>query len=228
MAKIKLGPFIADIRNRIGGVVFSKNSAGNYIRRGVTSVNPQSVEQQQSRQFLTQTSHSWRDLTDDERNNWNQVKDSFKRTDIFGNSISPTGFNLFTRLNRNLLEISEATITSAPLPVAVQGFLTLTLVADTTGGKLTATFTPAIDADTKVIVFATAAQSAGVSFVKAEFRQIVVLSTADPSPHELAGSYIAKFGALPPVGAKVFIQFKPIDIATGLSGTPLKASAIAI
>ena len=227
MAKIKLGPFAADIRNRIGGVVFSKNSAGNYIRRGVTPVNPQSVAQQRVRQFLTQTAQSWRDITDDERNNWNQVKDSFKRTDIFGNSIAPTGFNLFTRLNRNLLEVEETVLTAAPLPVSVQGFLTLALTADTTGGKITIAFTPAIDADTKVIVFATAAQSAGVSFVKAQFRKIVVLSTADPSPHELAGSYIAKFGALPPIGSKVFVQIKPIDIATGLSGTPIKASAIA-
>ena len=228
MAKIKLGPFIADIRNRIGGVVFSKNSAGNYIRRGVTPVNPQSVAQLLSRQFLTQTSQSWRDLTDDERNNWNQVKDSFPKTDIFGNSIAPTGFNLFTRLNRNLLEISEPAITAAPLPSAVQGFLTLTLVANTTGGLLTATFTPAINADTKIILFATAAQSAGVTFVKAEFRKIDVLSTLDTSPHELSAEYITKFGALPAIGSKVFIQFRPIDIATGLSGTPIKASAIAI
>ena len=228
MAKIKLGPFAADIRNRIGGVVFSKNSAGNYIRRGVTPVNPQTVAQQQSRQFLTQTSQSWRNLTDDERNNWNQVKDSFKKTDIFGNSLAPTGFNLFTRLNRNLLEISEPVITTAPLPAAVQGFLTLDLEANTTLSTLTLTFTPAIDAFTKVIVFATAAQSAGVSFVKAEFRKVVVLDTADVSPFELAASYITKFGALPAIGAKVFVQMKPIDIATGLSGTPIKASAIAI
>ncbi len=228
MAKIKLGPFIADIRNRIGGVVFSKNSSGNYIRRGVTPVNPQSVAQQQVRQFLTQTSQSWRDITEDERNNWNQVKDSFPKTDIFGNSIAPTGFNLFTRLNRNLLEIEETVLTTAPLPIAVQGFLTLTLVANTTGGLLTATFTPAINADTKVIVFATAAQSAGVTFVKAEFRKIAVLSTTDLSPVELAAFYITKFGALPAVGAKVFIQFRPVDIATGIAGTPLKASAIAI
>ena len=228
MAKIKLGPFAADIRNRIGGVVFSKNSAGNYIRRGVTPVNPQSVAQQQSRQFLTQTSQSWRNLTDDERNNWNQVKDSFKKTDIFGNSLAPTGFNLFTRLNRNILEISETVLTAAPLPAAVQGFLTLDLVANTTGGLLTLTFTPAIDAFTKVIVFATAAQSAGVTFVKAEFRKIDVLDVADLSPVELAAVYITKFGALPAVGAKVFVQIKPINIATGLSGTPIKASAIAI
>lgn len=228
MAKIKLGPFMADIRNRIGGVVFSKNSAGNYIRRGVTPVNPQSVAQQQVRQFLTQTSQSWRNLTDDERKNWNEVKESFKRTDIFGNSLAPTGFNLFTRLNRNLLEISETVLTAAPLPVAVQGFLTLDITANTTGATMSIAFTPAIDADTKVIVFATAAQSAGVSFVKAEFRKILVLTTADLSPHATAGSYIAKFGALPPVGAKVFVQIKPIDIATGLSGTPIKASTIAI
>lgn len=228
MAKIKLGPFMSDIRNRIGGVVFSKNSAGNYIRRGVTPVNPQSVAQQLVRQFLTQVAQSWRGLTEDQRKNWNEVTDSFKKTDIFGNSLAPTGFNLFTRLNRNLLEIGEPVITDAPLPVAVQGFLSLDLAANTTGATLQAAFTPAIDAFTKVIVFATAPQSAGVSFVKAEFRKIKVLSTADASPDGLEAEYITKFGALPPIGAKVFIQFRPVNIATGLAGTPIKASDIAV
>lgn len=228
MAKIKFGGGIMDARNKLAGIVFSANTHGAYIKRRVTPVNVASPAQLLVRSNFTKNSQAWRGLSDDERKGFIEQKDNFKTTDVFGDLKSPTGQNLFIKLNQNLLQINEATISLVPTPVAVLGFIALALVADTTVGTLTATFDPAIDVDTKVIVFATAPLSAGVNFVKAEFRKIAILDTTDVSPKDLAAEYITKFGALPQIGAKIFLQLRPINLATGLPGVLIKASDIAI
>lgn len=224
--KIKWGAFVVAGRGSAGGTVASRNTYGTYFRNKVTPINPKTVAQQLVRQFMALISQSWKGITQVQRDVWNSTTASFQATDIFGDSFSYTGFNLFMRLNRNLLEINEAPIDDAPKPVSVFGFTELSLAVDITLATLIATFAGAIDADTKVIVTATAPQSAGKSFVKSEYRKIAVLDSADVTPKNLETEYIAKFGSLGSAGSKIFIQFKPISIATGQPGTTLSASAI--
>ena len=226
--KVKYTAFLSEARGSEAGTVASRNTYGSYFRQKVTPVNPSSQPQQLVRQLLASVAQAWRGITENQRKLWNLSSDNFSVTDIFGDQITLTGFNLFGRLNRNLQTINEATLTDAPQPVAVTGFTSLSVVADTTGGTLNATFTPAIVADVKVVVAATAPQSAGKSFVKSEYRKIKIGDIGDLSPFDLAAAYIVVFGGLPPVGSKVFIRFKPVQFPTGLDGTEISASDIAI
>jgi len=228
MALVKFTAIVADMRGKLNGSVFSKNTYGSYIRTKVTPVNPQTVAQQISRNFMTTVAQAWRGITQLQRDLWNQSSINFSRTNIFGDNVQLTGFNLYMRLNKNLLEINQAIIANAPQPADVPGFTSLSVVADTGAGTMNATFSPAIPASVDVQVFATAPLSAGKQFVKSEFRKIDVLVNGDLSPEDLAVAYIAKFGALPPVGSKIFIGFKPTNNTTGQAGTLLKASSIAI
>lgn len=228
MAKILLGDRIADIRGSIGGTTYSRNTFANYIRNKTSPVNPNTVAQQLVRTRLTTMSQSWAGITQTLRDNWVDVAPSWSNTNIFNQPIDYTGFALYGRLNRNLQEINEVLIDTPPLPAAVTGMTALSVVADTTGGTMNATFTPAIAATHKVVVRATRAVSAGTNFVRTEFRKIAVLDSGDLSPVDLAAFYIAVFGALPPVGSKVFVDFKPVLIANGQNAVPLKASDIAV
>ena len=228
MAKILLADFVSDIRGSTGGTTYSRNTFSNYRRNKTSPVNPNTIAQQLVRTRLTTMSQSWGGITEDLRQNWIDVAPSWTNTNIFNQAIDYTGFSLYGRLNRNRQEINEALIDTAPLPTEVDGMTALSLVADTTGGTLDATFTPAIASDHKVLVRATRAVTAGTNFVKAEFRKIAVLDDGDTSPIDLASFYIAVFGALPPIGSKVFVDFKPILIANGQNAVPLKAQAIAI
>lgn len=228
MAKIKFTAFLADVRGSVAGTVFSKNTYGAYTRTKVTPVNPSTGAQQLVRQFFAAISQAWRGITDAQRTLWNQSAGNFSRNNIFGDQISLTGFNLYKQLNQNLLNIGVVRIDDAPLPAAVFGFTALAIVANTTLATLDATFAPAIPIGTSVIVFATAPQSAGKNFVKSEYRQIAVLTDVDLSPEDLAAAYIVKFGALPPIGSKVFVQLKPINAVTGQAGTTLQSSDIAV
>lgn len=231
MALIKMAhAVVAEIRGSISGTVFSKNTYGAYIRTKVTPVNRQTVFQQGVRQFLATIAQSWRALTQPQRDLWNQFAINFNRTNIFGDSVQLTGFNLFMQLNRNLLEINLPTISDAPTPEAVFGFTSASIVADTGGGTLTLTYDPVIPSTDSVVVFATAPLSQGKDFAKSEFRKIRVLTdiAGDNSPVNIGGEYITKFGALPPVGTKVFVQVKGVNETSGQSGVSLKLSDIAV
>ena len=103
MAKILLTHIAADIRGHAGGTVFSKNTFGNYIRNKVTPVNPNTVAQALVRSRFTSISQDWKGLTEAQRQAWNQGAINFQNTDIFGNSVPLTGFNLFTPGGRLLV-----------------------------------------------------------------------------------------------------------------------------
>lgn len=228
MTKILLGVFAGDMRGSTGSTTFSKNTFANYIRNKTSPVNPNTVAQQLVRNRLAAMSQSWGGISEALRQNWIDVAPSWTNTNVFNQAISYTGFSLYGRLNRNLQEINESLITTAPLPTAVDSFTSLSLVADTTGGTLDATFAPGIGGAFKVLVRATRALTAGTNFVRTEFRKIAVLDSGDTSPIDLASFYIAVFGALPPVGSKVFVDFKVVLIVSGQNSVPLKAQAIAI
>lgn len=228
MALIKMAHIVAEARGSIAGTVFSRNTYGAYLRQKVTPINKQSIPQQVVRQFLAQLASGWRALTAAERATWNQGAVNFTRTNIFGDNVQLTGFNLYMRLNKNLLTIGEAVIDVAPTPGSVPGFNSLSITANTTGGALTVAFAAAIDSNVKVIVKATAPLSQGKDFAKSQLRKMDTLSDSVTTPWDAATSYTNLFGALPPVGTKIFIEFTPVNLTTGQAGVPIKASAIAV
>ena len=93
-------------------------------------------------------------------------------------------------------------------------------------GTAVITFTPAIAATEKVLLYATAGMSPGKTFAKNDYRLIDILDNADVSPASIAVAYVAKFGSIPAAGQKVFVKIKEITIASGLQSAVRTASAI--
>jgi hypothetical protein len=226
--KIKFGSIVTDGRGKIGGHVASKNRAGAYLRTKVTPVNPQTSAQSTVRNRLSGLSSGWRGLTANQRASWNAAVADFAKTDIFGDLKTPTGFNLYQRLNNNLLLIGEAAIDTPPLVVAVDAFTSLSLAAEdaTVAQAMTLTFAGAIAADHKVKVFATPPLSAGKSFVKSEYRLVAVLDSGDSSPYNLLAEYQAVHGSTGEAGQKIFVKVAQVEDSTGIAGIPLETSAI--
>ncbi len=226
--KAKFGAIVVAGSGKIGGHVASRNRAGAYLRTKVTPVNPSTTAQATARNRLAGISQGWRGLTAAQRSSWNQSVGDFSKTDVFGDLKNPSGFNLYQRLNNNLLNIGQSAITSPPLPVAVDYFTSLSLAAEdgTVAESFAITFAPAIAADHSVKVFATAPLSAGVNFVKSEYRQIGVATNSDTSPLDYLTEYQAKFGSTGTAGQKIFVKLVQVENASGIEGTPLEASAI--
>lgn len=226
--KMKFGAIVTDGRGKIGGHVASKNRAGAYLRTKASPVNPSTTAQASVRNVLGSISQAWRGLTQAQRDSWNAGVASFATTDIFGDLRNPSGFNLFQRLNNNLAIVGIAAIDVCPAPMEVPAYAIsgLTVSLDPSFG-ISLTMGAAVPAGFKLQIFATPAISAGVSFVKSEFRQIKVVASGTTTPIALALDWSAKFGSAPSAGQKIFVKTYLISSSTGQAGVASQKSAIA-
>lgn len=225
--KMKFGAIVTDGRGKIGGHVASKNRAGAYLRTKVTPVNPRFPDQTVVRNRLGGLAQAWRGLTEAQRASWNAAVGAFAKTDIFGDLKNPTGFNLYQQINNNLIRIGETALDTPPSPVAVVDIIIGALSVAAAAGTASLAYTAGADATSMIEVAATAPISAGVSFVKSEYRLIGSFLANALSPYDLATEYVAKFGSLAgQSGKKIFVRTKAISVATGIAGTPQSTSAI--
>lgn len=222
--KIKWGALVTDGRGKIGGQVASKNRSGAYMRTKVTPSNPQTAAQLAVRSILAGLSSGWRGLTQDQRDGWNGAVNDFQKTNVFGDITTPTGKNLYTRLNASLQSVGLSVISSAPSPDEVIE-CTIPNFAFTLAPTTAAINVTNLDSNMKYQVIATAPVSAGKSFVKSEYRQIGTMLSTDTQPFDIATAYTDKFGT-PAEGKKVFVKVVPVVIATGQQGVGATANTI--
>ena len=117
-----------------------------------------------------------------------------------------------------------AVISVPPTPAAVPA-LTTAVLTGVAGVALSLAYTPTpIPALTYMIVLMTGPQSQGKNFVASEFRVIATLAPAAASPYVATADYVAKFGAVPPAGQKVFFRAFQITRASGLISAYLQGS----
>jgi len=224
--KTKWGALIIDGRGKVGGHVASKNRGGSYLRTKVTPVNAQNASQNEVRNRFSGLSQAWRGLTAEQRSAWIAAVGDYSRTDIFGDSHNPTGFNLYQRLNNNLLTIGQAALTTPPLPGSVEAVTAVSVTISEGGATMSLVMGAAVPANTDVKVFATPPMSAGKSFVKSEYRLITILAPLAATPVALKVPYEAKFGSVGLAGQKVFIKLVAVNETTGQEGTPSSVEGI--
>lgn len=224
MAKILFTAFLADMRGKVNGTVFSKNRGGAYARTKVTPSNPQTSFQSAVRQRLSSFSAGFRGLTASQILAWNVAVHDYIGTNIFGNSVTPTGLQLYVKLNANLQMVGGTPITTPPLPVAITpidcDINTLSDVA------LTLALSE-ITADEYYSIEASAPVSPGRFFLKNEYRVInAVVGTGAPiAASNQFAAYSAKFGA-PVSGLRVGFRIKVINSITGQAGIPINFQGI--
>lgn len=222
---IKWGALVVDGRGKIGGQVASKNRAGAYMRNKVTPVNPATAAQNTVRSRMATLSQAWRDLTEAERASWNAAVENFAKTNIFGDLKNPSGFNLYQRLNNNLLAVGAAAIDAAPEVEAVPTEPIVSLVYDVAGMQSAAlTLDGAVPAGVACELWATPAVSAGVNFVKSEYRLLQVFAAAAGPGLDFLAAYQARFGNLA-LGQKFFVRVKFVNVTTGQASTYQSISA---
>jgi hypothetical protein len=224
--KIKLGSNIADARGKLNGHVFSHNRGGNYVRNKVTPVNPRTASQTTVRARLAQYAQSWRNLTQAQIAAWNAAVAGYQKSNIFGDLKSPTGLQLYIKVNNNLIASGGTAISSPAAPKGVN-VVTAGVLTYTSGTPaLSLAYSANVPALTRVKVFATPPMSAGISFVKSQFRLITTLASASVSPANILSVYTAKFGSVGAVGTKIFVAIQFVDQTSGVASPRQIVSAI--
>lgn len=226
--KIKWGALVVGGSGKIGGHVAAKNSAGSYLRTKVTPVNPRTVDQISARARLGANAKAWALLTQAERDTFNQNATDFTSKNVFGDNMKLSGTNVHTRLNNNLLLIGEPVITSAPIAESFAGPTVVSIVSNVQGAILTISPDFDVPVGAAGVVRMTSPQSAGKKFVKSEFRVINIAPEGSAAPYDVSAAYIAKFGALPLEGQKVFVEVYVISKTTGIASQRTTGSTITI
>lgn len=226
MAKAKYSALLSDLRGGLNGSVASRNRYGNYLRTKTTPINRQTTYQTTIRNLFGAVSQAFRDLTTAQIKSWNSAVSNFIGTNVFGDSVTPSGSNLHQAINMNLAVIGESLLTEPPIPTAVNYFTTFTAAVAEGAGTMLLTFAPVIDAGDTIIVFGTPAVSPGKSFLKNQYRKFDLLTSADLTGIDVATEYEAKFGTIGAAGQKIGLALKVVNKATGLSGIMLTTEAI--
>ena len=117
--RVKYGSIVTDGSGKLGGHVASKGRSGSVIRTKVTGTNPQTPSQNSTRALLGSLAAGWSSLTEEQRQSFDNAVDKFKSTDIFGDIKTPSGYNLYIKLNFNLAISGQAQITTAPEKVEI-------------------------------------------------------------------------------------------------------------
>ena len=209
MAKIKFGMMMTDARGKLGGQVFSKNRSGAYIRTKVTPSNPRTTRQSLVRQALAAISAAWSSLTMPEINGWNAAVNSWQTTNIFGDSQSPSGKTLFVKLNLNAANAGYPFIDNAPAKVDMPQLGAPSATYDIATGDFDISGLPNPLAG-KIIVAATAPQTAGTRFFKGKFRQLMVTTAVAGEITGIRSFYINRFGTVE-AGANIAVSVKSVQ-----------------
>lgn len=225
MAKIKFGMMMTDARGKLGGQVFSKNRSGAYVRTKVTPVNPRTAAQQLSRSILGTLSASWSGLTEVQRRSWNAAVDDWQRTDIFGDLRKPTGKNLFTSLNKELLQSKQSQVLLPPDKVVIPDIIINQAVYD----KDKTTFAIQTAGDSTGFTFqvwATPTMTQGTTFIDDKLRVLDYTVGSNGASLEVKQAYDEKFG-IPEDGANLWVQIKLIA-PNGQASVPVRFKASVI
>lgn len=216
MSKIKWGAIVVDGRGKLGGHVFTKTKSGATMRTKVTPVNPQTSAQASARSRLGGNSQAWGALSELQRESWQNRAKETSKTNIFGDQYFPSGKNLFTSVNNNLLLVGSLPLDVAPamsqMPFIVS--LSLNIVAQPASINLTFEYSGSID-NIVIVYEATNGFSQGKYNFEGSYRSIATKSAEEPlTSAELVNAYRAKFGAIV-VGTKISFRCYFVNTITG-------------
>lgn len=226
--KIKYSALVSDMRGKLNGSVASKNRYGSYLRNKITPVNPQTASQVAQRTVLAKFAAKWRTLTNPQRLAWNSAVNSWTRTNIFGDVVTPSGNILYNRLNMSLTTIGQPEITIPPMPQGADPLDSISVTADETTQEIEVTVAPqTIPAGHTLVIEATEQTSPGVYNANNKFRIVAINPVLVAGVVDIHTDYTAKFGSIT-AGLKIFVRAVVYNNTTGEKSLPLKADTIIV
>lgn len=205
----------------MGGVTSSRNRNGQYRRTRAIPVNPNSSAQATVRARLSISAAAWRALTDAQRAGWNDLAQSFTRTNSLGQTYNMTGFQCYCCVNGNKLAAGDAAISAAPILSTPIAIATVVITLTAAAFSLAYTATP-LAAGARLFTYVSLQRSAGRTF-EGDFRLLSVSAAAAASPANIYAAYVARFG-VPVVGNRIFVCLK--QYSGGFLSGPLISSAV--
>lgn len=203
--------------------VASRSRFGQYLRTRRQPTQPRTSRQMEVRALLAEASQAWRGLTDAERDAWNAYALTVPRVDSLGQTIFPTGHQIFVGLYS--LENDSEIVSGAPtVPTEAPPAAVLVSASTLTDAPVaTITIDADLDVDLVLALYSSPPVSAGVSFNR-DFRLLAYYTADVAGVVNIAAALAAKWGALVE-GQKFFFRLVLIT-PTGGASNPTEYSKI--
>jgi len=225
--QVKLGPVVSDAVGSIGGTTFQRSFLGAQVRTKPLPTRRRSRSTNTVRGYIGQFSHTWRTLSQADRDKWQVEADAQVWYNKFGDVIRGKGYWLYMRCNQYLSILAAAPRTVPDTNFAITAITGLA-VAGATAAALTMTWsapTPT-QASTTWLVFATAPMSPGRSQQFGRLRLITTVAAGTASGVVLTASYNSKFGGGQKAGDRSFFLCLPVNNRGGYPGVPVQVNCI--
>jgi len=130
MAKVQYVAPISDVRGTAGGLVYSKNKSGHFVKAWTKPTNPATPKQIGQRGFLAQMGTRWRTLSSAQQTAWDTFAATPPETDYdsLGNAYLLSGFNWMSRIALRRLRTGQAEDLIAPVATPVATPTTFSMV----------------------------------------------------------------------------------------------------
>lgn len=219
MAIIKPGPMIAEARGKIGGLIFSRNGGGLYVKSWAAPTNPMSTRQTDVRMDFANLVDDWEArLTSGERTDWNDWAEMNPIINRLGEQITISGLNWFIRMNAPRLQAGLVVVDTPPVGTAT-GLLDTTFAVsdiDPGGANFDIDFDTTLDwvgtVGDAMLVYASAIQSIGVEAFNKPLRFAFAILGDVTSPPTSPATISYPWGG-PTGGGKVYAEAVIVESA---------------
>lgn len=138
MPQIKFSGLVTAMKGKSGGSIFSQNKQGAYFRNNKWGGGRKSARWDRAKVRLTQLSNTWRSLSEQQRQAWQDAAANYPFTNKFGDEYIGSGYQVFMSLNGNLYAHNLPLLTtpgeSRPFPNDISYRVTTPDIPWVTGG----------------------------------------------------------------------------------------------
>lgn len=189
----------ASASGKLGGIVFSHNRGGTYIRQRVVPTNPGTTFQTNVRNVMANLAIAWQtELTQAQRDGWEVYAQNVPVTDVIGESITLTGINMYVRSNTAVFQAGLTRVDDAPTDYTLaQAEQALAATASEATQIVSVTFDDTlawVDLDGAAeLIYIGVPQNSGIAFFKGPYRFAGVLLGSSTTPPTSPAAIAAPF-----------------------------------
>lgn len=166
---------VTDASGSVGGLTWSRNRGGQYVRARVVPTNPNTSFQAAVRGFVSQLASLWvNTLTVAQRAAWDAYAINVSTQNRLGDDITVTGLNMYVRTNVPALQALFARQDDAPTIFDLGDYTIPAIVASETLQQVAVVFTDTDDwvdeDDAGMLVYVSRPKNPSVNFFKGPYR----------------------------------------------------------
>jgi len=211
VAIIKLGALVSGIRGTLGGVTYSANATGPYVKSWAPPAQPRTVPQATQRGYLSQMPGLWRALSSAQWAAWDTFAalPAQELTNSLGEAYYISGFAWFCKLNLRLYVMEQTLMTAAPTgtrPAAPT--IAIQYYDDNPGSfQFRLTVSAVTNTANSLTVFTRAIPASGRQVNHAGWFNLRTLSTisTDPRSFNCSTQHLAEYGEAV-LGWRIFVE----------------------